>query len=180
MNIYLNCKSHLNERADCSVRALARGLGVSYDEAHLMCEKKGRKRGGGFSLSPVFGITAKKKSRQFKGHRIGYNRPKPITVERFARLHPTGTFIICVHRHYLNLLDGKLFDLIAKGAVIKYYFRISKVKSNDNKSGHEGVDDTNAVCEKEKAVQDSREYANQKEESENNVYQGMESAVDQI
>lgn len=148
MSIYLNCKSHINERGDCSVVALAYGMGISYDEAHRICKKHGRKDRSGFCLRSVFKVSrGSRQSRQFMGRRIGYHTNQHITLERFARLHPTGRYIIGISQHYCALIDGKVHNQHNKNVRIKYYFYISNPKNNASKPQYEVLDNSINICE---------------------------------
>lgn len=149
MDIYANCKSHLGERNDCSVKALARAFDLPYDMAHRICKKSGRKDKSGFDLHySVFELGRNKKSRVFKGKRIGYHSlKKGITIKRFMRLHPTGTYLICIYRHYCTLIDGELYNQYNKNQRIKYYYYISKLKKNESPDRNEAVVDSIPICE---------------------------------
>lgn len=126
MNSYSKTGRYSFERKDCSVIALSYGIGIDYEKAHEICKKHGRKDNKGFCLRQVFRVSIYKKSRQFMGRRISYFTNQHITLERFARLHPTGNYIICVSNHYCTLVEGKVLNQSNKNVRVKYYFRISK------------------------------------------------------
>lgn len=172
MDIYQNSKMKGRETNDCSVIALARGISLPYDVAHSICKKKGRKDKKGFCLMPVFKVGSNKKSSIFKGHRIGLHRRQKMTLARFAKLHPKGTYIICIYRHYCTLIDGKFYNQGNMNQRIKYYYRITKPKTNetDNQNQPECVDNAEAILQDSQALQTECSEPNKQGESGILVY----------
>lgn len=129
----LSARTVIKEKRDCSVRALARALDVSWQTAHAICKKHGRKNKKGFSLiGTVFNMRRNEfKMFEFYGKKFlvtMYGRPK-MTMATFVASFPEGRFIVCVPRHYCNVIDGNVYDQDNTRQRVKYYFKIKEIKS---------------------------------------------------
>ena len=95
------------ERSDCSVRATAAAMGITYAEAHAKLAALGRKPRAGFV---------------FRGKRVeplGFVLRGDLTAPTFAKTLPNlakGRFVVRVRRHVFAVVDSKVFDHAAPGA----------------------------------------------------------------
>lgn len=128
-------KNHMNgERGDCSVIAMAYAFGLSYDAAHELCAKHGRKRGCGFNPGKILKVNALKKYKQFMNRGVSYhqykkNRP---TVRTFIKNHPKGTYMVFVTEHVFTMVDGIPRNQYELGQHVQYYYYISKPFNQPN------------------------------------------------
>lgn len=135
MNVYLKEGRLPTESNDCSVIALAYACDLDYKDAHSVCKKRGRKNNKGFSLVNVFrhdnGYSLKEK--EFKLFVIAdkkftvtyYGRPK-MSVGKFKKHNPVGTFIIRVGGHLFCMKDGEVLNQTNDRDKISYYHKINK------------------------------------------------------
>ena len=120
----------LNEKNDCSVRALANAFNVTYDVAHLFAatklERKARKGlRGMFSKLDLLGeVTFElfsntlfpetktyKLAGKLKPRNPDYTHKKvQFTVKTFCSKFNKGTFIVIVNKHALCVKDGIVID----------------------------------------------------------------------
>lgn len=107
------------ERRDCSVRAYSVVACVSYDEAHALFERHGRKSNRG----TPYKVTKEVMAEQFpqaKWSRSG------ITLGRFIESHPKGHYLIHVRGHALAVCDGTLHDWFPKPRRrVKWYWEVA-------------------------------------------------------
>ena len=104
------------EKNCCTVVALAAALDWSFGKAHRHMAKHGRKQGKGMYIKdwlPAIKDAARKEGKHFVGRsHIGVG----MTLTRFAKTYPTGTYYVQVKRHAICIRDGQLIDWTASTA----------------------------------------------------------------
>lgn len=136
MNSYLKDGRHAHEKNDCSVIAFSYACDLDYADAHNICKGKGREDKKGFCLKNVF-CTEKGyflKEKEFKQYVFSekkfvitfYGRPK-MSVGKFRKTNPTGTFIVRVGGHLFCMKDGVIFNQSNENDKISYYHKVIKV-----------------------------------------------------
>lgn len=105
---------------DCTVRAISKALGESWEtvyagialEGFMLCDMP--------SANHVWGAYL---------HRRGFTRkivpdscPDCYTVADFAREHPQGTYILALSGHVVCVIDGDWYDTWDSGSQIPLYF----------------------------------------------------------
>lgn len=134
-NTYLKDGRHAHEKNDCSVIAFSYACDLNYADAHALCKGRGRKDGCGFSLREVFhkgGYFLKE--REFKLFEFGgkkfvityYGRPK-MSVGKFQKANPIGTFIVRVGGHLFCMKDGIIFNQSNLNDKVSYYHKVVKI-----------------------------------------------------
>lgn len=105
---YYNPNPSGKNSGDCTVRAIAKATGMSWQEAYLALAIQGYLDGDMPSANAVWGAYLRK---------LGYGRhimpdtcPDCYTVEDFARDHPSGVYILALSGHVVCLRDGVLYD----------------------------------------------------------------------
>lgn len=141
-------RERMNEDYDCTVRALAIAINLPYEVAHKICKDKfGREDRKGFYIEEHFWKLKKvdrmdvfyaskeefkrwygKKSFKHAKFNTDYTG-KGITVSRFIKDNPNGTFIVTVSGHAFTIKDGLIYgnesDLTAMRKKIRVSFRIA-------------------------------------------------------
>ena len=108
------------DRNFCTVAALAMTLDWSFGKAHRHMAKAGRKTGRGMFVSvwrPAIQAAAEGTGKRFlEGdyHRLPDGRA--MTLKRFCKEYPTGTYYIQVNRHAVAIVDGVMHDWTAETA----------------------------------------------------------------
>jgi hypothetical protein len=97
--------SGIEEKGDCTIRALAISAGIPYQYAHKIGREAGRKNKKGFHpeillkyAKKEYGITYKKK------------RYKSVTIQRFIKENPTGHYYVATNNHAFAILNGTIYD----------------------------------------------------------------------
>lgn len=106
---------------DCTVRALSKALGKTWEEAYTGLALEGFLRGDLPNADDVWGPYLKKHG--FTRHLIPEDCPEPYTVEQFAEEHPQGTYILSMPgRHVVAVVDGTYFDSWESGRETPSYY----------------------------------------------------------
>ena len=108
-----NDKDLKDQYGDCQIRALSKALNLTwletYDTIAPICREA--------QLLGIFDAPAKVRNELVK--KLGFSRP---TVWKFAKEHPTGTYILNVANHEVACVDGKYFDTWDCGECSLYGF----------------------------------------------------------
>lgn len=93
---------------DCAVRAVAKALDISWEEAYAKLSMNGYLMGDIPNSDVVWGSVLRAE---------GYTRavvpntcPDCYTVEEFCEDHPIGLFVIKSDNHVATVIDGILYD----------------------------------------------------------------------
>ena len=105
---YYNPNPRGKNIGDCTIRAIAKATGKSWEDTYMSLAAQGYIDGDMPSSNAVWGAYL---------HKLGYTRhitpnfcPVCYTVEDFARDHPQGTYILALSGHVVCLRDGVLYD----------------------------------------------------------------------
>lgn len=104
--------------SDCAVRAVAKALDLSWEEAFVCLCIQGLMDSDLPHANHVWGDFLKNR---------GFQRglvPDGITVQEFADDHPRGTYILALSGHVVCVQDNTLYDTWPSGnEVVLYYLR---------------------------------------------------------
>jgi hypothetical protein len=105
----------------CTVAALAMTLDWSYGKAHRWMSKHGNRfhRRGMYIMAWRPAIEGAAKSvgkRFFEGDYHLRGDGRAMTLSRFCKEHPTGTYYVQVNRHAVAIVDGVMHDWTADTA----------------------------------------------------------------
>lgn len=120
--------ANYREYNDCAVKAIAAACAVSYGKAHRALAKLGREHRRGTSIAQMnLAINALTGSTgwasdTFKGPDIG------LTLNRFRKANPTGSYIICSRGHAMAVVNGELIDWTADTAGRRKVTNVWRVK----------------------------------------------------
>ena len=99
----------LNRRTDdCSVRALTKALGLSWDEVYLELVSAGfivKKMPSSKSV-----VDRVLRQHGFKRRVLSDSCPDCYTMEDFCQDHPSGTFVLAGDDHIVTIVDGRIYD----------------------------------------------------------------------
>lgn len=103
---YRSANSPSFERADCTVRALAIATDSPYYDAYKILSQAGRKPNRGFYIekflkSKIFLLGCQFTKLKFR---------KPITLSKFVKKYPHGTFYVRKRGHVFVIKNGTVFD----------------------------------------------------------------------
>lgn len=106
-----------NERNDCTVRALTISTGKPYWECYNVLAKFGRKPNKGTNIRKFFKNNKTVFNFWFKKLRFR----KQITLNKFIKKYPVGTYYVRISRHVFVVKDGVAIDAVRP----KTYCRIT-------------------------------------------------------
>lgn len=112
------------ENNDCVVRAFASSLDMTYDQAHsFVAQQFKRQPGKGVRTIPLMdwlvnnfksvGDKASQFSRYASPCTYYKGRRYKMSVGKFAKLNPVGTYFILVKRHAFTIKDGSVIGNVA-------------------------------------------------------------------
>lgn len=114
---FTKLRDAFNERADCTVVAIAVAADLPYAEAHSILAHAGRKRRRGFKLRLWLDnqcAMARMKNTTVKLGRFRMTRVwmphGSATLAKFLRDFPKGRFIARKRSHAFTIVDGKVFN----------------------------------------------------------------------
>ena len=105
---------------DCTVRAICKATGKSWDDAYLGIALQGLEMRDMPSANAVWGAYLKKQG--FTRHMLPDTCPDCYTAADFAADHPRGTYILALSGHVVCLKDGRLYDSWNSGGENPIYF----------------------------------------------------------
>lgn len=93
---------------DCAVRAVAKALGLSWEEAYSKLCVNGYLMGDIPNSDIVWGSALRAEG--FTREVVPNTCPDCYTVQEFCADHPVGTFVIKSESHVATVVDGVLYD----------------------------------------------------------------------
>lgn len=93
---------------DCTVRAISKAFGLSWESAYAALAATGFERYDMPSSDAVWGAYLREHG--FRRSIIPNDAPDGYSVADFARDHPQGTFILAPKNHAVCLKDGCYYD----------------------------------------------------------------------
>lgn len=105
---------------DCTIRAIAKAMGQSWDQIYVGLALQGFIMKNMSPEDPVWG--AYLRSKGFLRHIIPDSCPNCYTVADFAADHPRGTYILALPGHVVCVQDGDWYDTWDSGGGIPLYY----------------------------------------------------------
>lgn len=109
-----------NTVGDCSVRAVFKALGVSWDEAHDMLSHMSKQMGTIMNDNDV--ISAVLRMHGFHKEGFPWTCRDCYTVREFARDNPIGTYVVGTGSHVVCVISGSYYDSWPSGDESVIYF----------------------------------------------------------
>lgn len=93
---------------DCSVRAVAKALGIDWETAYVLITMAGFQMNDMPSSNSVWGAVLRK--RGFYRYVVPNSCPDCYTVGQFADDHPEGVYVLGTGNHVVTVKDGVIYD----------------------------------------------------------------------
>lgn len=93
---------------DCTVRALAKALDISWEQAHVMLDYNAYMMGDISNSNAVLAATLRQNG--FYRGNFPDNCDACMTAGEFAREFPSGTYVLGFGSHVATVKDGVLYD----------------------------------------------------------------------
>ena len=105
---------------DCTVRAVSKALGKSWDETYVGLALQGYLMGDMPSANAVWGAYLRRNG--MERHLIPDACPDCYTVNEFAKDNPEGTYILALSGHVVCVKDGTIYDSWNSGSEVPIYY----------------------------------------------------------
>lgn len=105
---------------DCAVRAVAKALNRTWEEAYAMIAANGFAMGDMPSSNSVWGAVLRQNG--FYRSAIEDQCPDCYTANDFCKDNPKGTFVLGFGNHVATVVDGVLYDSWDSGNEIPQYY----------------------------------------------------------
>lgn len=107
---------------DCSVRAVSKAIGQSWQDAYIGLCAEGLAYKDMPSANYVWGMYLKKYG--FEERMISSICPNCVTVSQFAKDHSKGRYVLACQNHVVTVIDGDYFDTWDSGnEIVLYYYK---------------------------------------------------------
>lgn len=109
------------KKIDCSVRALCRVTGLSWDDVHRETSELARMMGTMSVEDAAWGAFLRR--RGWLRYAVPNTCPNCYTVRDFCRDHPYGAYVLCPYEHAVAVIDGSWYDTWDSGdETIQFYW----------------------------------------------------------
>lgn len=105
---------------DCAVRAVAKALNISWEDAYDLITEAGYNMGDMPSSNSVWGAVLRQHG--FYRQAIPNKCPECYTAEMFARDNPVGVFVLGFGNHVCTVVNGDIYDSWNSSKEIPVYF----------------------------------------------------------
>ena len=105
---------------DCSVRAIAKALDITWEQAYALTAANGFAMGDMPSADSVWGAVLRQ--RGFRRKAIPDTCPDCYTAEAFCEDNPKGVFVLAFGGHVATVVDGELYDSWDSSQCVPQYF----------------------------------------------------------
>lgn len=105
---------------DCAVRAVAKALGLTWEEAYTRIADAGFNMGDMPSADSVWGAVLR--GAGFYRHVVPNFCPDCYTAREFCRDHPRGVYVLGFGNHVATVIDGILYDSWDSSEQIPIYY----------------------------------------------------------
>ena len=93
---------------DCAVRAIAKALGISWEEAYTKLSFNGYLMGDIMNSDLVWGSVLRQEG--FVREVVPNTCPDCYTIGEFCADHPKGIYVVKSENHVATIINGTLFD----------------------------------------------------------------------
>lgn len=105
---------------DCAIRAVAKALNMTWEEAYALIAANGFAMGDMPSSNSVWGAVLRQNG--FYRTAIESECPDCYTAEDFTHDHPMGVFVLGFGNHVATVVDGVLYDSWDSSNEIPQYY----------------------------------------------------------
>ena len=110
MWVFYNPNPLALRKIDCSIRALCRVTGMSWDDVHRETSELARQMGTMAVDNDAWGAFLRR-----RGWKRYASCPECYTVRQFCRDHPDGAYVLCPSGHAVAAVDGRYYDTFDSG-----------------------------------------------------------------
>lgn len=120
---------------DCAIRAVAKALDISWEEAYVLVMVNGFRMGDMPSSNSVWGAVLRQNGFSMKA--IPDSCPDCYTAEDFCEECPKGTFVLGFGNHVATVIDGVIYDSWDSSKEIPQYvwYKKDSIKKEGDTNG---------------------------------------------
>ena len=120
---------------DCAIRAVAKALDLSWEEAYVLVMVNGFRMGDMPSSNSVWGAVLRQHGFSMKA--IPDSCPDCYTAEEFCEECPSGTFVLGFGNHVATVVDGVIYDSWDSSKEIPQYvwYKKDSIKKEGDTNG---------------------------------------------
>ena len=120
---------------DCAIRAVAKALDISWEEAYVLVMVNGFRMGDMPSSNSVWGSVLRQNGFSMKA--IPDSCPDCYTAEDFCEECPKGTFVLGFGNHVATVIDGVIYDSWDSSKEIPQYvwYKKDSIKKEGDTNG---------------------------------------------
>ena len=120
MYVYFNPNPVGRMVGDCSIRAIAKALDISWEDAYAKVAANGFRMGDMPSSNSVWGSVLRQNG--FYRKSLPDLCPDCYTAEDFCKDNPSGVYVLGFGGHVATIVDGVLYDSWDSSKEIPQYF----------------------------------------------------------
>lgn len=120
MWIYYNPNPTERSVEDCAVRAVAKALNTSWENAYVLITNAGFNMGDMPHSNSVWGAVLRQHG--FYRSIIPNTCPDCYTAEDFCKEHPRGVYVLGFNTHVATVIDGNIYDSWDSSKLIPQYY----------------------------------------------------------
>lgn len=120
MFVFFNPNPVSKRVGDCTVRAISKVTGTTWEETYLALCVEGLRMHDMPTANSVWGSFLKRHG--YRQHALPDTCPDCYTVARFADEHRDGTYLLALSSHVVAVCDGDWFDTWDSGDEVPIYY----------------------------------------------------------
>ncbi len=119
--IFYNANPERRSTIDCTVRAISKVLGLTWEEVYIDLCIRGLFRHDMPEVNSVWGGYLEESG--YRKTLLPNVCPNCCTVVEFCYNHPVGSFLVNTDRHVVAIVDGNYYDTWDSGdQIVNYYW----------------------------------------------------------
>lgn len=105
---------------DCAIRAVARALEISWEDAFALIASNAFEMGNMMDMDYVWGSVLRQHG--FQRYAVPNTCPDCYTLRDFAMDHPKGVYVVGTGGHVATIVDGDLYDAWDSSDEVAVYY----------------------------------------------------------
>ena len=105
---------------DCAIRAVARALEISWEDAFALIASNAYQMGNMMDMDYVWGSVLRQQG--FQRYAVPNTCPDCYTLRDFAIDHPEGVYVVGTGGHVATIVDGDLYDAWDSSDEVAVYY----------------------------------------------------------
>lgn len=120
MYVYFNPNPTGAKTRDCAIRAVAKALDLTWEEAFALIAANAYQMGNMMDMDYVWGSVLRQQG--FARHIVPNTCPDCYTLRNFAYDHPCGVFVVGTGGHVATVVDGDIYDAWDSSDEVSVYY----------------------------------------------------------